>query len=648
MRVIGYTEVQELGTGSQGRVALARSDVDASLVAIKYLPPEAIANSRKAATFRREARILSQLDNPHIARLHHYIEADDGAAIVMEAISGASLRALLDASDTGLTPEAALLLLKGSLLGLAAAHAAGVVHRDYKPANVMVQPDGNSKLIDFGIAVLAGHQGRAGTPAYMAPEQWRGEPASPATDVYAATCVFYECVTRRRPFGDDVTTLEESHLSAPVPARDIPRPLRPLLTTGMAKTPDGRPATADAFVADLETAATHGYGPDWEQRGRAALRAAAVALAAVAPFAVATAATAAVQHTAQSVLGRLIHSKAAAAAAGTATTAAVVLGYLLYPSDPPPPAVTFAQARAILANYLAVSNQANNQLDIARLSQVEAQPAIDMDAAYFAFSRQYHLGPVKPTDIRQPQFWIPRIAGNGKRWFVVHTGPGSTVAWTWYSDSYVADDPGAGLTRPSANSTLVFARQDDGAWKLSLIVDPPAASTAYPRPVLDSHGYAQEVSPNATDYAMTPRAIPAAITGRQAETLFARGTCSQAPQTPTNASQPPAPSKIGWALSYTATPNGLPVYGLKAHDSALIWVTTTQTTVSYRTDPHTRWRKAVPYTGVKATNTYFYKKLTTVRTATGVVIDPVKTPNRAPAKPSALACGGAPFDYGGT
>ncbi|WP_262403017.1 serine/threonine-protein kinase, partial [Actinomadura sp. CNU-125] len=195
--ISGFREVRELGRGTQGRVVLARHVTGGPPVAIKYLPDGADPAAKEL--FRHEARMLAAVRHPNVARLYRLFEDATGAAIVMEVVDGVSLKRIL-ADHGALTPEASLLLLKGSLLGLAAAHAHRVVHRDYKPANVVVRADGLSKLIDFGVAARTGRGGRVGTPAYMAPEQWRGEPASPAADVYAAACVFYECVTGHRPY----------------------------------------------------------------------------------------------------------------------------------------------------------------------------------------------------------------------------------------------------------------------------------------------------------------------------------------------------------------------------------------------------------------------------------------------------------------
>ena len=130
-------------------------------------------------------------------RLYEYVESPSGAAIIMELVDGISLREILR-HQGATTAEAALVVLQGSLLGLAAAHQRGVVHRDYKPENVLVNGDGDSKLTDFGIAARAGDSPvAAGTLVYAPPEQFGGSPASPAGDVYAATATFYECLAGR-------------------------------------------------------------------------------------------------------------------------------------------------------------------------------------------------------------------------------------------------------------------------------------------------------------------------------------------------------------------------------------------------------------------------------------------------------------------
>ncbi|KAB1990126.1 serine/threonine-protein kinase [Streptomyces triticiradicis] len=328
-----YEEVRTLGEGAGGRVVLARHTATGVPVAIKYLGERLRDDREFLARFRAEARLLGELRHPCVVRLYEYVEARGGAAIVMEAVDGVSLRQLLRRHGaTG--PEAALVLLKGSLSGLGAAHTAGVVHRDYKPENVLVRADGTSALADFGIAVRAGRETEVvGTPAYMAPEQWQGRPAGPAGDVYAAAAVFHECLTGRRPFtGDDVTALRLQHLRAPVPLDDVPAPVRGLLRRGMAKDPAQRPSIED-FLADLERAATEGYGAGWEERGRRRLTELTALLALLFPFT----ATATLEAPAQALtlLGRLRLGgwKAAAGAAVLAVVAGGLTSVAARPHD---------------------------------------------------------------------------------------------------------------------------------------------------------------------------------------------------------------------------------------------------------------------------------------------------------------------------
>jgi len=285
--VPGYAEVRELGSGATGRVVHAVHDGSGAPVAIKYLSAELLADTGWLARFRDEARLLAGLADDNLVRFHEYVENDQGAAIVMELVDGVTLRELL--RRTGhMTPEPALALLKGSLLGLAAAHRVGVVHRDYKPANVLVDVNGWSKLADFGVAVPAGAQTEvAGTPAYLAPEQWAGWPPAPAGDVYAATTVFFECLTGRRPFHqyEDSGDLANIHMRQQVRLDQVPEAVRPLVAAGLAKNPAQRPASAAEFVRQLETVAAQAYGDEWESCGRGRLAGLAAALAALFPLA---------------------------------------------------------------------------------------------------------------------------------------------------------------------------------------------------------------------------------------------------------------------------------------------------------------------------------------------------------------------------
>ncbi|MGW3205987.1 serine/threonine-protein kinase [Streptomyces sp. NPDC001135] len=348
--VPGYAAVRTLGEGAGGRVLLARHTATGVPVAIKYLSERLRADREFLARFRAEARLLGELRHPCVVRLYEYVEARAGAAIVMEAVDGVSLRQLLRRHGaTG--AEAALVLLKGSLLGLAAAHTAGVVHRDYKPENVLVRADGTSALVDFGIAVRSGRETEAaGTPAYMAPEQWNGEPVGPAADVYAASVVFFECLMGRRPFpGDDVTALRLQHLRAPAPLDDVPAPVRVLLRAGLAKDPADRP-DVETFLADLERSATEGYGAGWEERGRRRLAELAALLALLFPFTT----TAALDGSASALtlLGRLKHGGWKTVTGGVAALVVVTGGATYATGRPHETSTTVASSTPSPVNSL--------------------------------------------------------------------------------------------------------------------------------------------------------------------------------------------------------------------------------------------------------------------------------------------------------
>ncbi len=324
-RVSGFTELRELGTGSQGRVVLARHDESGQSVAIKYVHGDTLR-------LRSEADMLKRVNSPHVVRLYDFVAAPDGAALLLEYVDGCTLSDVLTARGA-MPPEAALAVLKGSLLGLAAGHVLGIVHRDYKPDNVLVGAvDGRSKLADFGIAVDTGGEGGAGTPSYMAPEQWRQGAATPATDVYAATCVFFECITGRKPYvarapGElALADLGRQHTESPIPLEVLPEKLRQLVAWGMAKNPGQRPRGAEAFIEELERTAAELYGEDWETRGLAVL-AVGVATLAVSAVPAVVAAQAAGQ-AGGAVTGTVTTAKTGLLAFAASKTAMIAAGSL--------------------------------------------------------------------------------------------------------------------------------------------------------------------------------------------------------------------------------------------------------------------------------------------------------------------------------
>ncbi|GGK62879.1 hypothetical protein Sme01_04940 [Sphaerisporangium melleum] len=248
-----YRLDEPLGRGGMGEVWRATDEVLARRVAVKLLPAETMGRSA-AARFRQEAQATARLNHPNVVAIHDFGEADGRLFLVMELIEGGNLADRLAAAGA-LGIEEVVRIGTQTAAGLAAAHRLGVVHRDVKPANLLLAADGTVKVVDFGIARLADQAGAAltgtgmivGTGAYLAPERALGREALPASDVYALGCVLYELLAGRPPFrADTPTALLFQHVQvAPAPVRlqraDVPPALDDLLMRLLAKEPEARP-----------------------------------------------------------------------------------------------------------------------------------------------------------------------------------------------------------------------------------------------------------------------------------------------------------------------------------------------------------------------------------------------------------------------
>src|SRR5215207_2289044 len=254
-----YEVVRRLGAGGMAVVYLATDERLGREVALKRLHAE--RPERDAARLRREARIGALLNHPGLVTVYDVLPDPDGVLVVMEYVEGETLADRLRRSP--MTVPDALAVLRRVASALDHAHDAGVVHRDVKPANVLLGRDGSVKLADLGIAQAADftrvtHAGAiVGTPAYMAPEQLDGREATRASDVYALASMAHLMLTGSKPrTGDSPMALANATLKPPPDLRDAlpgaPAGAARALARGMATDPAERPRSATAFVDALE------------------------------------------------------------------------------------------------------------------------------------------------------------------------------------------------------------------------------------------------------------------------------------------------------------------------------------------------------------------------------------------------------------
>jgi serine/threonine protein kinase len=252
-----YVLLERIGLGGMGSVWRAHDERLQRTVAVKllHLPPDASDSEALVAKERamREARITARLHHPHAVPVFDVVEHDGQPCLVMQYLPSRTLQEVLAESGTMPVDEAALI---GAEVGsaLAAAHAAGVVHRDVKPANILITEDGSAKISDFGISHVLGDARLTstgmltGTPAYLAPEVARGEPSSAASDVYSLGATLFAAVEASPPFGMDANAMALLHRVASEPLTPPARAgaLTPVLVAMLDRDPAARPAMAEA------------------------------------------------------------------------------------------------------------------------------------------------------------------------------------------------------------------------------------------------------------------------------------------------------------------------------------------------------------------------------------------------------------------
>jgi hypothetical protein len=279
-----YDVERELGRGGMGVVFLGRHRRLDRGVAIKELPTHFAAEPAVQERFSTEARTLAGLSHPHIVPIFDYVEREGLCLIVMEALPGGTVWDRF--TTTGLTPPTACAVVMACCAALQHAHSKGVLHLDVKPDNLMFDAESAVKVTDFGIArVISGDRtlgtvgGQVlGTPAYMSPEQARGDDLTTASDVYAAGVMLYELLSGQLPWQGAETAAEllsQRLREDPTPIRTlaphVPEPLAEVIMTALARDASQRFDRAEDFGVAIGEACAEAWGPEWLDHAGVAL-----------------------------------------------------------------------------------------------------------------------------------------------------------------------------------------------------------------------------------------------------------------------------------------------------------------------------------------------------------------------------------------
>jgi len=257
-QIEGYRLVREVGAGAVSRVYLMQPEAGGEPVIAKVLYEHLVHDSDFLERFLREYQILGRIKSPYVGRVFGYGFSDNSAYLLMEYLSGGDVRAYF--TGNYVDQVRILRIFQQVLTALQDIHAAGVIHRDLKPHNVMFREDQSLAMVDFGIAKVIGLPGITlegtllGTPIYMSPEVIRGRPADPRSDLYSAGVMLYQMIAKAPPFsGAAAIDIIEQHLNAAPPP--LPRAhdeFQPLVDSLLAKDPDQRPASAKAALQLIE------------------------------------------------------------------------------------------------------------------------------------------------------------------------------------------------------------------------------------------------------------------------------------------------------------------------------------------------------------------------------------------------------------